>query len=66
MSDLIITVPTEHCLENRLTSQVIVSSEVGSWKPERKIVQTKIDRHFTIPDSWKKLKKLHPIGEEYS
>lgn len=64
MAEVEISVLTEQCLNRRLGSKEIVTSEVGAWETARNNIKATIDWRFTIPNARDKLKRLYPVNDE--
>lgn len=52
------------CLDRRIPSQELLTTEVKAWERRRNLAQRKIDWRFTTQDARIKLKRLYPVSDE--
>ena len=60
MAETELSVLSRQCLDRRIESQELLTSDVGVWVKNRNAQQAKIDWQFTTADARIKLKRLYP------
>jgi len=60
MAETELSVLSRQCLDRRIDSQELLTSEVAVWEQRRNAYQAKIDWQFTAADARIKLKRLYP------
>jgi hypothetical protein len=60
MAETELSVLSRQCLDRRIDSQELLTSEVSVWEQRRNAYQAKIDWQFTAADARIKLKRLYP------
>ncbi len=60
MAETELSVLSRQCLDRRIGSQELLTTEVASWEQQRNAQQAKIDWQFTTADARTKLKRLYP------
>jgi hypothetical protein len=64
MAETELSILSRQCLDRRLESQNILTSEVATWEHDRNTRESKIDWQFTTADARIKLKRLYPSIHE--
>lgn len=60
MAEMELSILSRQCLDRRLDSRELLTSEVAVWEQTRNVQQTKIDWQFNTADARTKLKRLYP------
>lgn len=60
MAEIELSVLKRQCLDRRIDSMIVMSSEVKHWQEDRNNHGSKIDWQFTTEDARIKLKRLYP------
>ena len=60
MAETELSVLSRQCLDRRIESQELLTSDIGVWVENRNAQQAKIDWQFTTADARIKLKRLYP------
>lgn len=60
MAETELSILARQCLDRRIDSRELLTSEVAVWEQTRNVQQTKIDWQFTTADARTKLKRLYP------
>jgi len=60
MAETELSILSRQCLDRRLDSRELLTSEVAVWEQTRNVQQTKIDWQFNTADARTKLKRLYP------
>jgi hypothetical protein len=60
MAETELSILTRQCLDRRIASKELLSSEAAVWEQNRNTHHAKIDWQFTTPDARIKLKRLYP------
>ena len=60
MAETELSVLSRQCLDRRIDSQALLTSEVAAWQEPRNAQQAKIDWQFKTADARIKLKRLYP------
>lgn len=61
MAELELAVLTSQCLDRRMDSLLMVTSEVRAWERNRNQMRTHVDWRFTTEEARIKLKRLYPV-----
>lgn len=64
MAETELSVLSRQCLDRRIDSQELLTTEVASWEQQRNAQQAKIDWQFTTADARTKLKRLYPSFDD--
>ena len=64
MAETELSVLSRQCLDHRIESQELLTTEVASWEQQRNAQQAKIDWQFTTADARTKLKRLYPSFDD--
>ena len=60
MAETELSILSRQCLDRRIESKDLLTSEVATWERDRNQRQCKIDWQFTTADARVKLKRLYP------
>jgi len=60
MAEMELSILSRQCLDRRIDSRELLTSEVAVWEQTRNVQQTKIDWQFNTADARTKLKRLYP------
>jgi hypothetical protein len=64
MAETELSVLSRQCLDRRIDSKAVLTSEIAAWENKRNTVCTTIDWRFTTADARVKLKRLYPSYQE--